>query len=211
MDDPGGVRALLAKLREQDEAPKRVDYQEREVKAGRPQRPWASAPKRPQFFQGGKESRHNFWQATHEESASDQGKSRAVRGEMEFSEALNIAKTRMKDESVRKSLREVSLRLLIQMREKQLAFEQQLASERAKIVGHDGEKLHGVNGGRVQAEFGRWMWDVLPRWDHLQHEQQLMLEDLGFPYFHDTKDQDAIAMQRRLILVLNEMLQQDNP
>ena len=64
MDDPGGVRALLAKLREQDDAAARATSAPPRQETQQVRRPWAAAPKRPAFLRDTNEDAYDPWQPT---------------------------------------------------------------------------------------------------------------------------------------------------
>ncbi|WFD46984.1 hypothetical protein GLX27_001628 [Malassezia furfur] len=213
MDDPGGVRALLAKLREQDDAAVRATSAPPRQEPQQARRPWAAAPKRPAFLRDTSEDAYDPWQPTlRSQPTSAPAKPKDDPRKMTFADALPKLKARMKDAGVVAQLRDVCV-CLTQMRQAQHALERTLAKERTDIIGRDGENLRGPDGGRNQARHARWLWEVLRRWDDLQRAQQITMEEvgvvltqLGLPLFYETNDPEALSKQRRMIQVIDEMI-----
>lgn len=219
MDDPCGVRALLTKLREQDDAAEKAAAQPPQ-ESQRAHRPWAAAPKRPAFLRDTIEEAYDPWQPTLHGHPMAPAKPKDDPRKMTFVDALPKLKERMKDAGVAAQLRDVRV-CLTQMRQAQHELERTLAKERTEIIGRDGENLrgpeyvfrHSRRGGRNQARHARWLWEVLRRWDDLQRAQQITMEEvraeliqLGLPLFYETNDPEALAKQRRMIQVIDEMI-----
>ncbi|WFD34664.1 Aminopeptidase 2 mitochondrial [Malassezia cuniculi] len=168
-DDAGGVRALLARLREQDakkEAPRETPPQEPESirrrwvrsdsKAGAAAGIWAPDGVQPI--------------TAHEETARDAPPKRRS-GQLSLHEAEAAVRRLAKDDRFVAELRK--------LKEAQDALEELLAEQRAAIIGADGERLHGPeyvhtadSALRVQTEHARWTWDALRRWDEELERQQ---------------------------------------
>ncbi|WFD40603.1 uncharacterized protein MJAP1_003591 [Malassezia japonica] len=89
MDDPGGVRALLAKLREQDEVPEQP-----RPEPSATQRPWASNPKRPAFLQ--QNETYDPWKPVFEEKSEPKAPAKDLRT-MRFADALPIVTEKARD------------------------------------------------------------------------------------------------------------------
>ena len=143
MDDPGGVRALLAKLREQDDAAVRAASAPPRQEPQQARRPWAAAPKRPAFLRDTSEDAYDPWQPTlRSQPTSAPAKPKDDPRKMTFADALPKLKARMKDAGVVAQLRDVCV-CLTQMRQAQHALERTLAKERTDIIGRDGENLRG--------------------------------------------------------------------
>lgn len=200
MDDPGSVRALLAKLRAQDAA---VDTP---TAPPARERPWAMAPPRHERASGAHPAAHARKPA--DSPVRLRPTQRADARTMEFDEALAVVTAKARQPHIRAAL--------LQLRDEQDLMERTLAKERAALIGPDGERLHGpkyvsllTSGGRVQAQHAQWAWDTLRRWDAVQVQQQHTLEEvrprltqLGIPPFYETRDVDALRMQRRMAHVL---------
>lgn len=143
MDDPGGVRALLAKLREQDAAEEPAAQTNTARSTQLRLRPWAAAPKRPAFLQGRPGGAYDPWQPTLGAPTPHASPSQKDRRTMPFADAFSLVQTRMRDDAVVTQLREVGRPVLTQMRQAQHALERTLAKERAAMIGAHGEQLHG--------------------------------------------------------------------
>ncbi|WFC94757.1 hypothetical protein MBRA1_001391 [Malassezia brasiliensis] len=156
------------------------------------------APKRPTFLRDTNEGAYDPWQPALQGHPPGPAKPKSDPRNMTFADALPKLKERMKHTGVVAQLRD--------MRQAQHELERTLAKERTEIIGRNGENLRGPNGGRNQARHARWLWEVLRRWDDLQRAQQITMEELGLPLFYETNDPEALAKQRRMIQVIDEMI-----
>lgn len=189
-NDPGGVQALLAKLRSlQDRV---TDTDPNQCTQSGHLRPWAvSSRPLPAYLRrsGALASGTSHPLAL---SKQQQASPRDIENEQAVKHTLMLCE----DASF--------LKAFGKLQTEQDALELALAKERTALVGKDEENLRGPNGARTQAAYAHWTWEALRRWNQLRYSQQQQLEQLGVPWFYDTNDPAALERQYRLLTVLLE-------
>ena len=188
-NDPGGVQALLAKLRSLQDRVTDTDPNQC-TQSGHP-RPWAvSSRPLPAYLR-----RSGVLASGTSNPLALSKQQQASPRDVENEQAVKHTLMLCEDASFLKAFGKVRhCPVLTQLQTEQDALELALAKERTALVGKDEEHLRGPkyvikpvilfssmqltksSGARTQAAYAHWTWEALRRWNQLRYSQQQKLE-----------------------------------